>query len=79
MGKPHPGPLPRRLTERLLQGRRVRHGAPRAIDEKGAMPMPPLVVQGGVLHGPPEALQEEVKKAQRESGASLAVCCRPEP
>ena len=42
------------------------------------MPMPPLFVQGGVLHGPPEALQEAVKKAQGESGTRLAVGRRTE-
>ena len=37
------------------------------------MAMPPPVVQGGSLHGAAEALQEEVKEAQRESGAGLTV------
>jgi hypothetical protein len=32
------------------------------------MAMPPPVVHGGSLHGPVEALQEEVNKAQWESG-----------
>jgi hypothetical protein len=78
-GKTAPRPLLRRLPERLLQGWSVRHRAPRAIDPKGAMAMPPPFVQGGSLHGAAEALQEEVKKAQRESGAGLTVGRRTEP
>jgi hypothetical protein len=78
-GKAAPRSLLRRLPERLLQGRSVRHRAPRAIDQKGAMAMPPPFVQGGSLHRAAEALQEEVKKAQRESGAGLTVGRRTEP
>jgi hypothetical protein len=39
-GKATPWPLHRRLAERLLQGRSVRHGAARAIDQTGAVAMP---------------------------------------
>jgi hypothetical protein len=41
--------------------------------------MPAPVVQGGVLHRAAEALQEEVKDAQRESGTGLTVCRGREP
>jgi hypothetical protein len=51
-----PRPLHCRLAEGRLQGRGIGHGAARAIDKKGAMPMPPLFVQGGVLHGVAETL-----------------------
>jgi hypothetical protein len=37
------------LAELLLQYGRIGHGAPRAIDEEGAMPMPSPVIQGGRL------------------------------
>ena len=40
-GKAASWPLRRRLTEGLLEGRGSGHGAARAIDQKGAMPMPP--------------------------------------
>ena len=56
-GKAAPRPLLGRLAERVLEGRGIGHGASRAIDEKGAMPMPPPFVQGGSLHGAAEALQ----------------------
>jgi hypothetical protein len=39
-GNAAPRPLLRRLTARLLEGRGIRHGAARAIDPKGAMPVP---------------------------------------
>jgi len=35
------------------------------------MTVPPSFMQGGSLHGTAEALQEEVKKADRESGPGL--------
>ena len=78
-GQAAPWPLLRRRPERLLQGRSVRHRTPRAIDQKGAMAMPPPVVQGGWLHRAAEALQAEVKKAPRESGAGLTGGRRTEP
>ena len=40
-GKAAPRPLLRRLTEGLLEGRGIGPGAARAIDQKGAMPVPP--------------------------------------
>ena len=64
-GNAAPRPLLRRLAERVLKGRRIGHRAPRAINEKGTMALPPPVVQGGSLHGAAEALQEQGKKAQR--------------
>ena len=70
-GKATPGPLCRRLPERLLQGRSIRHRAPQAIDQKCAMAMPPPVVQGGSLHRSFEALEEESEEAPRECGAGL--------
>jgi hypothetical protein len=39
-GKATPRPLLRRLTEGLLEGRGIGHGAARAIDQQGAMPVP---------------------------------------
>ena len=77
-GKAAPRPLLRRLTERGLEGRRIRHRACRAIDEEGAMPMPPPVVRGGSLHSGSEALEEVVKEAQREFGPCLTVGGRRE-
>ena len=65
--------LLRRLAKCCLHGRGSRHGASRAIDEKGAVAMPPSVVPGGALHRAAEALQQEVQDAQRESGAGLPV------
>jgi hypothetical protein len=72
-GKAAPRPLLRRLAERGLEGRRIGHGAARAIDEEGAVAMQSPVVRGGSLHGAAEALQEEVKDAYRESGTGLTV------
>jgi hypothetical protein len=43
------------------------------------MTMPQPVIQGGLLHGAAEALQEEVNEAYRESGAGLTVCRRRDP
>jgi hypothetical protein len=43
-GNAAPRLLHRRLAERLLEGRRIGHGAPRAVDEKGAMPVPPPLI-----------------------------------
>jgi hypothetical protein len=40
-GNAAPRPLLRRLTEGLLEGRGLGHGASRAIDQQGAMPVPP--------------------------------------
>jgi hypothetical protein len=40
-GKAAPRPLLRRRPEGLLEGRGIGHGAARAIDHKGAMPVPP--------------------------------------
>ena len=40
-GNAAPRPLRRRLAERFLSGRSIGHGASRAIDQKGAMPVPP--------------------------------------
>jgi hypothetical protein len=62
-------PLPRRLAEGILEGRRIGHRAPRAIDEEGAMPMPPPVVHGGSLSRATEALQKESKEMPWEFGA----------
>jgi hypothetical protein len=42
------------------------------------MPLPPPVVQGGVLHGATEPLEEVVKDAPREFGTRLTVGCRTE-
>ena len=40
-GKAAPRPLLCRLTDGLLEGRGIGPGAARAIDQKGAMPVPP--------------------------------------
>ena len=40
-GNAAPRPVLRRLTERLLEGRGIGHGTARAIDQQGAMPVPP--------------------------------------
>jgi hypothetical protein len=79
-GKAAARPLPRRLAERALQGRSTRHGASRAIDEKGAMAMPPSFVQGGWLHGTPETLEEAGEEVEREFGTRLTVgrCTEPQ-
>ena len=65
-GKAASRPLPRRLAERVLEGRRIGHRAPRAIDEKGAMALPPPVVQGGSLHGAPKRSR---RRAKRRNGS----------
>ena len=65
-GTPHPGrgsvDWPKASWRQEYRG-----SSSRAIDENGAMTMPPPVVQGGSLHGAAEALEEEVKEAYRES------------
>ena len=78
-GAAAPRPRLRRWAEGGLQGRSIGHGASRAIDQTRAMAMPPACVQGGSLHRAAEVLQEEVKEAQRESGAGLTVCRRTAP
>jgi hypothetical protein len=78
-GNATPRPLLCRLAERVLEGGSIGHRASGAIDEQGAMTMPPPFVQGGALHGAAEALSEEVKEAYRESGAGLTVGRRREP
>ena len=65
-GNATPGPLFRRLPERLLQGRSVRHGTSRAIDQTRAMALPPPFVQGGALYRTAEALEQKGKEAPRE-------------
>jgi hypothetical protein len=40
-GNAAPRPLLRRLTEGVLEGRGIGHGAARASDQQGAMPVPP--------------------------------------
>jgi hypothetical protein len=77
-GTAAPWPLPRRLTERLLEGWGIGHGAAGAIDQAGAMPGPSLFIQGGMLHGTTDTGEEAVKEAQREFGPRLTVCCRGE-
>jgi hypothetical protein len=61
-GETAPRPLLRRLAEGGLEGRGIRHGAARAIDEKGAMALPSPFVQGGSLNRSSEALEEESEK-----------------
>ena len=74
-----PRSLLRRLAEGCLEGWGIRHGAARAIDEKGAMALPSPLVQGGSLHRSSEALEEESEKASREFGTGLTVDRRTEP
>jgi hypothetical protein len=78
-GNAAPRPLLCRLAERVLEGRRIGHRTSRAIDEKGAMAMPPPFVQGRPLHRAAETLEEEVKKPQREFGTRLTVGRHTEP
>ena len=78
-GKAAPRPLHGRLAEGVLEGRRIGHGAARAVGEKRAMAMPSPFVQGGPLHRAAETLEEESEEAQRESGAGLTVRRRTEP
>jgi hypothetical protein len=78
-GNAAPRPLLRRLAEGLLEGRRIRHRAPRAIDEKRAMAPPPPVVHGGPLHRAPETLEEEGEEGPRESGTRLTIGRRTAP
>ncbi len=78
-GNATPGPRCRRLPARLLQGRRVRHRAPRAIDHTRTMARPPAFVQGGSLHRSSKALEAESEEAPRECGTGLTGCCRAEP
>jgi len=78
-GKAASWPLPRRLAEGILEGRRIRHRAPRAIHEERPVPMPSPIVQGGPVYRATETLSEEVKAAQRESGTGLTGGRRAEP
>src|SRR5215211_7472359 len=72
-GKAAPRPLLRWLAESGLQGRGIRHGTSRAINQKCAMALPPPFVQGGALYRTAEALEQKIKEAQREFGTSLTV------
>jgi hypothetical protein len=72
-------PRLRRLAERVLSGRRIGHGASRALDQQGPMTMPPPVVQGRSRHGAAETLEEEGEAVAREFGARLAGGRRTEP
>lgn len=78
-GEAAPRPLPRRLAEGILEGRRIGHRAPRAIDEEGPMALPSPVVRNGSLRGTTETLEEEGEEVEREFGAGLAVSRRREP
>jgi hypothetical protein len=78
-GKATPQPLHVRLAKGVLEGRRIGHGAACAIDKEGAMTRPPPVVRGRSQHRAAEALQQEVKETQRESGAGLAGGRRAAP
>jgi hypothetical protein len=60
-----PWPRPRRLAEGFLEGRRIGHRASRALNETGAMALPPPFTREGGLRGGPEALQEQGTEAQR--------------
>jgi hypothetical protein len=68
-----------RLAKRVLEGRRIRHRASRAIAENGAMARPSACTRDGRLHRAAEALEKEGEEASREFGARLAVCRRAEP
>src|SRR4030095_8537264 len=77
-GKPHPGVAPTAgQTPVVRQAYRAWSSA--SHRPKSAVAMPSPFVQGGLLHRAAEALQEEGKKAQRESGAGLTVGRRTEP
>jgi hypothetical protein len=78
-GNAAPRPLLCWLAERVLEGRSIRHRAPRAIGEKRAMALPPPFVQGGSFHCAAETLQQEVKDAPRESGPGVTGGRRAEP
>jgi hypothetical protein len=70
-GKAAPRPLCYGLAKRLLEGRRIGHGAARAIDQEGAMPIPPAVVQGRALHGAAETLQHDYRKRIETVGSLI--------
>ena len=78
-GTPHPGRgsvgCPKAACKAGVSG--MEH--PEPSTEKGAMAMPPPVVQGGPLHRAAETLEEEVKKAPRECGTRWTVGRRTEP
>jgi hypothetical protein len=76
-GKAAPRPLLCRLAKRVLEGRSIGHGASRAIDEKGAMTMPPLFVQGGALHGAAETLPDGANGCTRSYGQNIQTHCFP--
>ena len=42
------------------------------------MTMPPLVVQGGMLQGAAETIEEAVNESPRGFGPRVTVCCRGE-
>jgi hypothetical protein len=65
-----------RLAKGVLKGRHIGHGASRAIDETGAMTMPPLFVQGRSLYGAAETFAEEIEEAPQELRPRLTVCPR---
>jgi hypothetical protein len=55
------------------------HGAARTIDPQQAVAVPPAVARETGLHRAAEALQEEVKATQRQSGTGLTLGRRLEP
>ena len=78
-GTPHPGRCTFGWPKASCHVGGLGHGASRAIDEAGAMPVPPPFIQGRPLHRAAEALQEEVKEASREPRTGLAVGRRTAP
>jgi hypothetical protein len=78
-GKATPRPWLRRLATCFLSGRGLRPRAPRALDETGAMALPPPFVQGGWLPSAAEALQEAGEEVERQFGTSLTVGRRTAP
>ena len=78
-GKPHPGRCSVGWPQAACTVGGLGPGASRAIDEQGAMALPPPFVSGGSLPRTAEALEPQVKEAPWEFGTSLTVSRCTEP
>jgi len=78
-GEAAPRPLHVRLAECRLSRRGIGHRAARAIDQDGAMPLPPPFIGDVRRRGSAEAGQQEPKAVEGKSGTGLAVgrCAAP--
>jgi hypothetical protein len=72
-GKAAPRPLPGRLAAPVLEGWGIGPRTSRTIHENRAMARPPAITRGAGGGRAGDARAEEIKEAERESGAGLTV------